>query len=133
MPINEKILCQFYPQYLPGTLLHNLHNFVIKRRSLFFFRSFAKERKWFSEDTVMYGCLILEPLHCFLYRYNLADLLAAEPPIFWNEDTNYSIGTVIYCFQCCGSGLFIPDPEFSFLSQGSKRHRTPGSGSATKN
>ncbi len=30
-------------------------------------------------------------------------------------------------YQCCGSGMFIPDPNFSILDQGSKRFRIPDS------
>jgi hypothetical protein len=35
--------------------------------------------------------------------------------------------------QCCGSGMFIPDPNFSILDPGSKNHRIPDLGSTTKN
>jgi hypothetical protein len=35
--------------------------------------------------------------------------------------------------QCCGPGMFIPDPNFSLPDPGSKKHPDPGSESASKN
>ncbi len=32
-----------------------------------------------------------------------------------------------YVIYGCGSGIFIPDPEFSILDRGSKKHRIPSS------
>jgi hypothetical protein len=34
--------------------------------------------------------------------------------------------------QCCGSGMFIPDPNFSIPDPGSRRFRIPDPGSASK-
>jgi hypothetical protein len=35
--------------------------------------------------------------------------------------------TYEYVIYGCGSGIFIPDPEFSILDPGSKKHRIPSS------
>ncbi len=66
----------------------------------------------------------------FMPSFNLIILRHAEPRRYSTVPPNSIL--ILDGSQCCGSGMFIPDPDFySSRIQGTKRHRIPDPGSAT--
>jgi hypothetical protein len=84
-----------------------------------------------AEDTEEEGGLAVASLYSLTYAHKQAEIEAEEGSVaLYTGQLHlcYRFHSIRTKRQCCGSGMFIPDPKFSIPDLGSKRHRIRNKG-----